>query len=157
MTFGVSHTVCNYQPELLCANGGQAIAFVGLGITQLAFPILQDQRRGFENSQNIYSSLSIVRVSWSLWLNSIVMCAILFQASYTSEENYFPESEIYWAPASTKSDLYAQLAQNKFREIPRPLVRFVNIAGNMLEMVVCSVFQFLLEFVSILGRATLVR
>ncbi len=130
VTLAVLHT--GYHPELLCTNGGQAIAFVVLFVVlnwNVCTSDLQDQRRGLEDSQNIYSSLSIVRV-WSLWLNSIVKCAILFQASYTSEENYFPESEIYWAPASTKSDLYSQLAQNKFREIPRPLVRFVNIVDR---------------------------
>ena len=33
--------------------------------------------------------------------------------------DFFVEDQIYWAPASTTSDLYSQLASKKYREIPR--------------------------------------
>lgn len=33
--------------------------------------------------------------------------------------SFFEECERYWRPASTKEDLYQQLAQRKYREIPR--------------------------------------
>ena len=32
---------------------------------------------------------------------------------------YFIEKTTFWAPASTQSGLYDQLASNKYREIPR--------------------------------------
>ena len=35
------------------------------------------------------------------------------------------EEQIYWAPASTTSDLYSQLASKKYREIPRDQIKYV--------------------------------
>lgn len=32
---------------------------------------------------------------------------------------FFKESETYWSPATTTSGLYAQLYENKYRELPR--------------------------------------
>ena len=42
------------------------------------------------------------------------------------ENSYFTESEIYWAPSSNPSELYAQLSKFKFREILRPQIRSVG-------------------------------
>ena len=40
-----------------------------------------------------------------------------------AQENFFTESEVYWAPASNPRDLYAQLSQFKFREIRRQQIQ----------------------------------
>jgi len=45
------------------------------------------------------------------------------QATGNGNAGYFAEEDIYWAPASTMPALYAQLAQYKYREIPRDQVR----------------------------------
>ena len=37
--------------------------------------------------------------------------------------NFFVKDQIYWAPASTASDLYSQLALKKYREIPRNQIK----------------------------------
>jgi hypothetical protein len=39
---------------------------------------------------------------------------------------FFVEDQIYWAPASTTSDLYSQLASKKYREIPRNQIMLVS-------------------------------
>ena len=36
---------------------------------------------------------------------------------------FFKESETYWSPATTTSGLYAQLYENKYRELPREQIR----------------------------------
>ena len=36
-----------------------------------------------------------------------------------NEERFFTETDIYWVPASNSTELYKQLAKNRFREIPR--------------------------------------
>jgi hypothetical protein len=33
--------------------------------------------------------------------------------------NFFTDNKTFWTPADTTSDLYQQLASNKYREIPR--------------------------------------
>ena len=40
---------------------------------------------------------------------------------------FFVEDDIYWAPASTTSHLYSQLASKKYREIPRDQLRLTKI------------------------------
>ena len=39
---------------------------------------------------------------------------------------FFVESNIFWAPAATTSDLYQQLAANKYREIPQHEIQLVH-------------------------------
>ncbi len=94
----------------------------------------------------------------------------LYFCLQAKEEYNFTESEIYWAPASNQSDLYAQFAQNKFREIPRPLIRFVHAWISWSCCLHCkqqqlscwmqlcysnvrdSVFQILLNFERVFGH-----
>ncbi len=40
---------------------------------------------------------------------------------------FFVEDQIYWAPASNTSDLYAQLASKKYREIHRNQIRWDSL------------------------------
>ena len=42
------------------------------------------------------------------------------------EQVFFQESNIYWAPSSNPTELYAQLAKYKFREILSPQIKYVN-------------------------------
>ena len=44
-------------------------------------------------------------------------CAI--QDTAYNKLTFFEEQSQFWAPASTASGLYEQLATNKYREIPR--------------------------------------
>ena len=51
----------------------------------------------------------------------------LFSPSQTNLYNqlkFFTEDTTYWAPASTTSGLYSQLAAKKYREIPRNQIRY---------------------------------
>ena len=41
--------------------------------------------------------------------------------------SFFEECETYWRPASNKEDLYQQLSQRKYREIPKHHIRSENI------------------------------
>ena len=43
-----------------------------------------------------------------------------------SKTQFFVEDDIYWAPASTTSDLYSQLASKKYREISRDQIKWVH-------------------------------
>ncbi len=36
---------------------------------------------------------------------------------------FFMDDPIYWAPASTTAELYAQLAKKKYRELPRDQIQ----------------------------------
>ena len=42
------------------------------------------------------------------------------------EQVFFQESNIYWAPSSNPTELYAQLAKYKFREILSHQLKYVN-------------------------------
>ena len=42
------------------------------------------------------------------------------------EQVFFQESNIYWAPSSNPTELYAQLAKYKFREILSHQIKYVN-------------------------------
>ena len=42
------------------------------------------------------------------------------------EQDFFQECNIYWVPSSDPTELYAQLAQYKFREIPRHKIKYAN-------------------------------
>ena len=42
------------------------------------------------------------------------------------EQVFFQESNIYWAPSSNPTELYAQLAKYKFREILNTKIKYVN-------------------------------
>ena len=45
------------------------------------------------------------------------------QAQGYDKLKFFQEMDIYWAPATTTSGLYTQLAEYKYREIPRHQIR----------------------------------
>ena len=42
------------------------------------------------------------------------------------EQVFFQESNIYWAPSSNPTELYAQLAKYKFREILSHQIKYVR-------------------------------
>ncbi len=42
------------------------------------------------------------------------------------QTTYFAEQEVYWAPASSYEGLYEQLSRYRYREIPRPQLRYVK-------------------------------
>ena len=42
------------------------------------------------------------------------------------EQEFFQECNIYWVPSSDPTELYAQLAQYKFREILRHQIKYAN-------------------------------
>ena len=42
------------------------------------------------------------------------------------EQVFFQESNIYWAPSSNPTELYAQLAKYKFREILSLQIKYVK-------------------------------
>ena len=62
-----------------------------------------------------------LKVGMALDLYSINLNCISFhsQTHQYSEQKFFVEQQTYWSPASTTSDLYAQLAAKKYREIAR--------------------------------------
>ena len=47
-------------------------------------------------------------------------------AKEPKEQVFFQESNIYWAPSSNPTELYAQLAKYKFREILSLQIKYVN-------------------------------
>ena len=51
---------------------------------------------------------------------------LLSQGQGYDKLRFFEESNIFWAPASTASDLYQQLAANKYREIPQHEIQLVK-------------------------------
>ena len=51
------------------------------------------------------------------------MSLFLQQVTY-NKLKFFVEDQIYWAPATTTSDLYSQLASKKYREIPRNQIMY---------------------------------
>ena len=61
-----------------------------------------------------------------LWDTIVLPFSYKMPAFYVQDYNklrFFEEEKIYWAPASTKSDLYMQLASKKYREIPRNQIK----------------------------------
>jgi hypothetical protein len=44
--------------------------------------------------------------------------------------SFFEECETYWRPASNKEDLYQQLSQRKYREIPKHHIRITEHLGS---------------------------
>ena len=51
--------------------------------------------------------------------NQMDLLSFLLQTHEYHKLKFFVEDQTYWAPASTTSGLYAQLADKKYREIPR--------------------------------------
>ena len=51
--------------------------------------------------------------------------------------SFFDECETYWDPAESRDELYAQLANRKYREIPSHLIRLLT------DYIVCK--QFMLK------------
>ena len=47
-------------------------------------------------------------------------------AKEPKEQVFFQESNIYWAPSSNPTELYAQLAKYKFREILSLQIKYVK-------------------------------
>ena len=47
------------------------------------------------------------------------------QTNLYNKLKFFTEDTTYWAPASTTSGLYSQLAAKKYREIPRNQIQYV--------------------------------
>ena len=43
--------------------------------------------------------------------------------SIKSDASFFEESDTYWKPATDCSEIYQQMARNKYREIPRHLIQ----------------------------------
>ena len=52
----------------------------------------------------------------------------IFQHNYAKLERqgFFVESEIYWNPGSDCSSIYEQLAEKRYREIPRQQIKYVK-------------------------------
>ena len=58
-----------------------------------------------------------------MYMYSVVLivncCTSCSQTYQHNTSKFFVEDRTYWCPASTTSDLYAQLAAKKYREIAR--------------------------------------
>ena len=65
------------------------------------------------------------------------------------EQVFFQESNIYWAPSSNRTELYAQLAKYKFREILSHQIKYVRELQVFffIRSFVCFFFCFLLHYV----------
>ena len=68
--------------------------------------------------------------------------------------NFYVEEQVYWAPASMTSDLYAQLALKKYREISRNQIKSVSKS-----QISCAYrpFFYTVESWSHLAQVTLVK
>ena len=54
------------------------------------------------------------------------------------EQDFFQECNIYWVPSSDPTELYAQLARYKFREILRHQIKYANeLLSLFRRMVFC--------------------
>lgn len=82
------------------------------------------------NKQEVFNGPHLK--SWHCLLEVLEAIAMLFivhakfsiltfsmQPETYNRLHFFVEDQIYWAPATTTSDLYAQLASKKYREIHR--------------------------------------
>ena len=59
----------------------------------------------------------------SVWLS---IANYVHMQDPAKEQVFFQESNIYWAPSSNPTELYAQLAKYKFREILSHQIKYVN-------------------------------
>ena len=57
----------------------------------------------------------------------VLLFTLLVQDPKYNKLKFFIEDQIYWAPASTTSDLYSQLASKKYREIPRSQIMYDDV------------------------------
>ena len=57
-----------------------------------------------------------------------------------NKTQFFVENDIYWAPASTMSDLYSQLASKKYREICGGQIKYVHTSYNI-SLVTMTIFK----------------
>ena len=49
---------------------------------------------------------------------------------------FYQEEQVYWAPASTTSALYSQLASRKYREIPKEQLKSVISTQDFIIIIV---------------------
>ena len=66
---------------------------------------------------------ALPHVNYSKIYDFCVTKDMLLLMQVYSRLKFFVEDQIYWAPASTTSDLYSQLALKKYREIPMKQIK----------------------------------
>lgn len=52
-----------------------------------------------------------------------IIVSISMQSDGYDHLSFFKEADTYWAPAATAEDLYTQLSEYKYRELPRREIR----------------------------------
>ena len=96
-------------------------------------PVIKDQVIMFMQLWRRYGKTYIhtVHVWYNTWkhiMRSVLLSSIDLLWCVTSQTqagsegrtlSFFEECDLYWRPASTREEIYQQLAQKKYREIPR--------------------------------------
>ena len=73
------------------------------------------------------------------------------QVAY-SKLRFFEEEQIYWAPASTTSALYSQLASKKYREIPRNQIKSVMYSVTIIFITRVSYINNIIVIIEIMYK-----
>ena len=45
---------------------------------------------------------------------------------------FFVEDPIYWEPGTETNDIYQQLSDKRYREIPRKQIKYINTIPNLI-------------------------
>ena len=84
-----------------------------------------DIHTSYYSKSTIDLAIVIVWTIYTLMMFEEVFMVDFHQNTY-NRLNFYVEEQVYWAPASMTSDLYAQLALKKYREISRNQIKSVS-------------------------------